>query len=201
MFISRICLLVKRYSCLCWLKIGAFNRNLFQQLLLYGQWNFLSPCARQDCEFNSSPHIHPSTSQSRRRRYPIDSSGALGLHIPACQLSVSWRTRGRREDEKRKEWKRAEEGKTQKEHKEEKTLRILLLYFMRASQLLHVLSIYWDKKNLFLPLPMCLTLKRLSNGIWLCVWRRVLGVGLRTSQMLGKCSLTELQPWSFLLMK
>lgn len=82
-FISRTCLLANEYSRLCWLKISPFSRSLFQQLLLYGQWYFpSSPCARQECEFNASSPIHPSTSLSRRVRHPVGSSGALVTSHP-----------------------------------------------------------------------------------------------------------------------
>lgn len=154
-------------------------------------------------EFNGSLYI-PPFSVFEQKEISYRQFRSFG---DCTSQPVNWVCPGGQEAEERmrkekngKEQMISEEGKARKEHKEEKALRMLLLYFMRASWLLLVLSIYWDK-NLFLPLPMCLTLKRLSNGIWLCVWRSMLGVELRTSQVLRKCSLTELQPWSFLPMK
>lgn len=50
-------------------------------------------------EFNSSPHIYPSTSLKRRRGYPIDSSGALVTSHPSlsteCVLEDKRQKRGR----------------------------------------------------------------------------------------------------------
>lgn len=115
---------------------------------------------------------------------------------------MSWRTRGRREDEKRKEWKRADDirggedtERTQRRKGIENATPVFHAGLLAATCPFNLMG----KKEPFSATAYvpALELNRLSNGIWLCVWSRVLGVGLRTSQMLEKCSLTELQPRSF----
>lgn len=141
----------------------------------------------------------------RRVRYPVGSSGSLvASHLSLLTACILESKRQKRGQEKKK-WKRTDDIRqggedTERRHRGkgiENATPIFHTGLLAAAHPFYLLG----SEELILPLLMCMTLERLSNGIWPCVWRRVLGVWLRNSHVLGKCSLTELQPCFFFPVK